>query len=215
MIGAWLAILALTLVSFAIAAFMLHLPHRGFAIFGAALLFGLVGYAWQGSPGQPGSPKQPDEQAEQQSGEAMVEARRQLFDEGRSRPDYLMMSDGFARRGKFSDASALLRRGLADNPDHLEGWLALAMSLTGHAEGFVTPAASYAYAQARAIDPTNPGADYFLGTSLLRGGEIVAARDTWGRLLENSPEDAPWRPDIERRVAELDQMIANAPMLQR
>lgn len=215
MIGAWLAILALAMVSFAIAAFMLRLPQRGFAIFGAALLFGLVGYAWQGSPEQPGSPKQPNAQVEQQSGEAMVKARRQLFDESRSRPDYLMMSDGFARRGKFSDAAALLRRGLADNPDHLEGWLALALALTGHAEGFVTPAASYAYAQARAIDPANPGADYFLGTSLLRGGEIIAARDTWGRLLENSPQDAPWRPDIERRVAELDQMIADAPMLQR
>ncbi len=215
MIGTWLAILALALVAFAIAAFMLRLPRQGFAVFGAALLFGLVGYAWQGSPGQPGSPKQASTETEAQSGEAMVEARRQLFDQARPKPDYLMLSDGFARRGQFADAAGLLRQGLADNPDHLEGWLALAMALTGHAEGFVTPAASYAYAQARSIDPSNPGADYFLGTSLLRGGEIIAARDTWGRLLANSPEDAPWRPDIEQRVAELDRMIANAPMLQR
>lgn len=215
MIGAWLAILALAMIAFAIAAFALRMPKQGYAVFGAALLFGLVGYAWQGSPGQPGSPKQPNEAVDQQSGEAMVDARRQLFDDTRAKPDYLVLSDGFARRGKFSDAAGLLRKGLSDNPDHLEGWLALAMALTGHAEGFVTPAATYAYAQARAIDPANPGADFFLGTSLLRGGEIIAARDTWGRLLENSPEDAPWRPELEQRVAELDQMIANAPMLQR
>ena len=215
MIGAWLAILALALVSFAIAAFMMRLPKQGFAVFGAALLFGLVGYAWQGSPGQPGSPKQADLQIDQQSGEAMVTARRQLFDDAQPKPDYLMLSDGFARRGRFDEAAGLLRGGLRTNPDHLEGWLALAMALTGHAEGFVTPAASYAYAQARAIDPANPGADFFLGTSLLRGGEIIAARDTWARLLERSPEDAPWRPEIERRVGELDQMIANAPMLQQ
>lgn len=215
MIGAWLAILALAFASFAIAAFMLRLPKQGFAVFGAALLFGLVGYAWQGSPGLAGNPKEPNEQIDEQSGEAMVNARRQLFDDTRAKPDYLVTSDAFARRGKFSDAAGMLRKGLAENPGYLEGWLALAMALTGHADGFVTPAASYAYAQARAIDPRHPGADFFLGTSLLRGGEIIAARDTWGRLLENSPEDAPWRPEIEQRVAELDQMIANAPMLQR
>ena len=214
MIGAWMAILALTLVSFAIAAFTLRLPREGFAVFGAVLLLGLVGYAWQGSPGQPGRPKQPDPVTEQQSGEEMVEARRALFDPNRPKPDYLMLSDGFARRGKFDDAASLLRKGLEDNPNHLEGWLALAMALTGHADGFVTPAASYAFGKAREIDPANPGADFFLGTALLQTGQVVAARQTWGRLLDNSPEDAPWRPELEQRVARLDQMIANAPMLQ-
>lgn len=210
----WLAVLALALASFAIAAFMLRLPKEGFAIFGAVLLFGLVGYAWQGSPGQPGSPKEPDLSTEQQSGEEMVAARLQLFDETVPKPDYLVMSDGFARNGKFDDAAALLRRGLNDNPNHLEGWLALGMALTGHADGFVTPAAAYAYGRARAIDPGNPGADFFMGFSFFQTGEIRAARNTWAALLERSPEDAPWREELEARVAQLDQMIANAPMLQ-
>ncbi|MHA7818810.1 MAG: tetratricopeptide repeat protein [Erythrobacter sp.] len=213
MIGGWLAILALSLVAFAIAAFVLRLPREGFAVFAAVLLMGLVGYAWQGSPGQPGSPKQPVAEVNQ-TGEAMVEARRQLFDPVRPKPDYLMLSDGFARRGKFADAAGLLRTGLRDNPEHLEGWLALAMALTGHADGTVTPAAYYAYGKAREINPSNPGADYFLGYSFLQSGEIIAARDTWGRLLENTPEEAPWREEVEASVARLDQMIANAPMLQ-
>ena len=212
--GGWLAVLSLTLVSFAIAAFMLRLPKEGFAVFGAVLLLGLVGYAWQGSPSQPGSPKEPDLTTDQQSGEEMVTARRQLFDETAPKPDYLVLSDGFARRGKFDDAAGLLRNGLNDNPDHLEGWLALGMALTGHADGFVTPAAYYAYGKARDIDPTNPGADFFLGFSFLQTGEIRAARDTWAGLLERSAADAPWREEIEARVARLDEMIASAPMLQ-
>jgi len=212
--GGWLAILSLTFVSFAIAAFMLRLPKQGFAVFGAVLLLGLVGYAWTGSPGQPGSPKQPDIAVDQQSGEEMVEARRQLFDDTRPKPDYLVLSDGFARRGRFDEAAQLLRKGLNDNPEHLEGWLALGMSLTGHADGFVTPAAAYAYGKAREIDPINPGADYFMGYALLRSGQIVAARGTWADLLERTPEDAPWRPGLEAEVARLDDMIARAPMLQ-
>lgn len=214
MIGQWLAILALALVSFALAAFYLRMPKQGFAVFGASLLLGLVGYTWVGSPGQVGSPKQPVTEVEAQSGEEMVEARRALFDPGRAKPDYLTLSDGFARRGKFDDAAGLLRKGLRENPEHLEGWLALGMALTGHADGFVTPAANYAYGKAREIDPTNPGPDFFLGTSLVQTGQIVAARSTWGRLLENSPDDAPWKAEIETRVERLDQMIANAPMLQ-
>jgi cytochrome c-type biogenesis protein CcmH len=212
--GGWLAILSLTLVSFALAAFTLRLPKEGFAVFGAVLLLGLVGYAWQGSPGQPGSPKEPDLAVDQQSGDEMVTARRQLFDETVPKPDYLVLSDGFARRGKFGDAAGLLRGGLNENPNHLEGWLALGMALTGHADGNITPAAFYAYGKARDLDPANPGADFFLGFSFLQTGQIRAARDTWAGLLERSPADAPWREEIEARVARLDEMIANAPMLQ-
>lgn len=211
--GGWLGVLALALAAFALAAFLLRLPKEGFAVFGAALLFGLAGYAWQGSPGQPAAPRAPDP-AVAQSGETMVEARRALFDETRPKPDYLMLSDGYARRGRFDEAAGMLRRGLADNPEHFEGWLALAMALTGHADGFVTPAATYAYGRAREIDPANPGPDFFLGASLLQTGQIRAARQTWADLLERSPDNAPWRSDIEARIARLDQMIANAPMLQ-
>ncbi|MEO1221748.1 MAG: tetratricopeptide repeat protein, partial [Pseudomonadota bacterium] len=75
-------------------------------------------------------------------------------------------------------------------------------------------AANYAYGKAREIDPSNPGADFFLGTALFQSGQIIAARETWARLLANSPDGAPWKPEIEARVARLDEMIANAPMLQ-
>ncbi|MBV7259680.1 tetratricopeptide repeat protein [Erythrobacter crassostreae] len=211
--GGWLAILSLALVAFALAAFMLRLPKEGYALFGSVLLFGLAGYAWQGSPDQPGSPKAAMIQ-EPRSGEDMVQARSALFDDTQQKPNYLLTSDAFARKGQFDDAAGLLRKGLEDNPNHIEGWLALAMALTAHAEGFVTPAAVHAYDRARAIDPANPAADFFLGFSFLQSGEIRQARNIWAGLLARSPEDAPWREDLEARVTQLDDMIANAPMLQ-
>jgi cytochrome c-type biogenesis protein CcmH len=211
-IGGWLGVLALALAAFALAALLLRLPREAYAIFGAALLFGLAGYALQGSPEQPSAPKE-RVAAQSQDGEAMVEARRALFDPVRPKPDYLTISDGFARNGKFDDAAGLLRQGLAENPGHLEGWLALGMALVGHADGRVTPAAAYAFDKAREIDPESPAADYFLGFSYLRSGQIRDARATWARLVENSPEGAPWVPELQQRIADLDRMIANAPML--
>lgn len=213
MIGGWLAVLALALAAFALAAFLLRLPREGLTLFGAVLVFGLAGYAWQGSPGLASAPKAPASDVSSQ-GEAMVEGRAALFDRTAPPPDYLLTSDAFARRGRFDEAAGLLRRGLEENPRDLESWLALGMALVGHADGFVTPAAVQAFGRARAIDPAHPGADYFLGFAYLQSGEVRAARNVWAGLIERSPPDAPWREGLEAEVARLDDMIARAPMLQ-
>ncbi len=213
MIGGWLAVGALALAAFALAALLLRLPREGFTLFGAVLVFGLAGYAWQGQPGQPASPKTPTTAAGTQ-GEAMVEGRAALFERTLPPPNYLLTSDAFARRGQFADAAALLRGGLEDNPNDLESWLALGLALVGHADGFVTPAALQAFSRAKAIDPEHPGAEYFLGFAYLQSGEVRAARNVWAGLVANSPPDAPWREGLEAEIARLDDMIARAPMLQ-
>jgi cytochrome c-type biogenesis protein CcmH len=212
-LGGWLAVAALGFVAFAIAVLVMKLPREGLTLFGAALVFGLAGYAWQGSPGQPSAPKAAVTQASEQ-GAQMVEGRAALFSRTLPPPDYLLTSDAFARRGQFADAAALLQKGLRDNPDDVESWLALGMALVGHADGFVTPAAVQAFGRAKAIDPRNPGAEYFLGAAYLRSGEVVAARNVWAGLLANTPEDAPWREALTADLARLDDMIARAPMLQ-
>lgn len=212
-IAAWLAVGALALAAFALAVLALKLPRDGLTLFGAVLVFGLAGYAWQGSPGLASAPKEAAATASTQ-GEAMVEGRAALFERTTPPPDYLLTSDAFARRGQFADAAALLRSGLERNPRDLESWLALGMALVGHADGTVTPAAVQAFSRAKAIDPSHPGAEYFLGFAYLQSGEVRAARDVWAGLVANSPPDAPWREGLEAEIARLDDMIARAPMLQ-
>ena len=212
MIGGWLAVGALALAAFAFAVLVLRLPRENMTLFGAVLVFGLAGYALQGSPGQASAPK-PEGVERGAQGEAMVEGRAALFDRTTPAPDYLVTSDAFARNGRFGDAAGLLQKGLKDNPRDLESWLALGLALVGHADGFVTPAAVQAFSRAKAIDPDHPGAEYFLGYAYLQSGEIVAARKVWAGLVARSPEDAPWREGLAAEVARLDDMIARAPML--
>lgn len=206
----WLPIIALAAVAFLVAAFALRVPKRGWTLLGAVLMFGLVGYALQGDPELPSAPKQPLQQAAQ-SGEAIVEARRALFNPTDPVPGYLTLSDGFARRGRFEEAAQLLRSSLAEHPGHGEGWLALANALVEHAGGQVTPASLYAYGKAEATLPGNPGPAYFLGVALLRSGQPGQARAVWSDLLAASPEDAPWRTDLELRIDQLNQMIGQIP----
>ncbi len=203
----WLPIIVLAGITFFVAAFALQLPRRGWTLFAATLLFGLAGYATQGDPHLPAAPREANVEAAR-SGDAMVEARRALFDPASPRPSYLTVSDGFARKGRFENAAQLLRKGLAENPDHGEGWLALGNALVEHADGQMTPAAVDAYGRAEATLPGNPGPAYFLGLGLLRSGQPQEALKIWQQMLDNAPADAQWRPDLEARIELLTRAIA-------
>lgn len=206
----WFPIIVLALIAFVLAVFVLRLERRGWTLFAAVLVFGLAGYATQGAPEMPGAPKEGIAASKQEAGEAMVTARRALFNPDIQPPAYLVTSDGFARRGRYDDAAALLRGGLANNPSHAEGWLALANALVEHAEGQLTPAALYAYDKADKAAPGHPGIAYYLGVALLRSGRPGEARGVWADMLANAPEDATWREELEVRLQRLDAMLAQS-----
>ena len=75
----WLPIIALAALAFLAAVFVLRIGKGGWTILGATLLFGLTGYALQGSPGQPAAPGK-SAKDEVVDGELLVEARREFFD---------------------------------------------------------------------------------------------------------------------------------------
>ncbi|MFN2101005.1 tetratricopeptide repeat protein [Altererythrobacter sp. MF3-039] len=203
----WLPILALAAVAALFAMFALKLPRQSVTLFAAALLLGLTGYALQGSPGQPSAPRA-QSQVESGGGEALVAARRELFDNGQQPARYIIIADGFARQGKYADAAGLLRGAIDDQPDNAEAWVALANALVEHAEGQLTPAALFAFGKAEQARPDHPGAGYFLGVAMIRSGRVNDARELWAQMLEAAPEDTLWRPALAERLARLDALIA-------
>jgi cytochrome c-type biogenesis protein CcmH len=203
----WIPLIALAAVTFLIAAFVVKLPRSGWAMFGAALLFGLAGYALQGSPGMAGAPAATAPEANA-GNLALVDARRQMFDPNRAPSRFVTVADGFARRGQFEDAAVILSGEVSQNSNDGEAWLALANALVEHADGSLTPAALHAYGKAQAVLPRHPGPSYFLGVSLIRSGRPAEARQLWIETLEKAPADAPWRPQMEERLARLDDLLA-------
>lgn len=203
----WLPIILLAAAAFAVAAFALRLPKRAWTTFAAVLVFGLAGYATQGRPGLPDAPRSAAAELASE-GELLVKARRDMFDPAQPPAGFLTVSDAFARRGKYEEAAKILRSGLAKDPDYAEGWLAYANALVEHAGGRISPAAIEAYTRAQTLAPNHPGATYFLGVALIRSGQVAEARALWAALLERAPADAPWRPELEGRIARLDDMIA-------
>ena len=158
----WLPILALAALAFLAAAMLLRLPRAGFALLGAALLFGLAGYALQGSPGAPAAPGGPAT-GPRQPGALLVEARREVFGAAAMPSRFLVTSDAYARRGDHLRAVGFARSAIEENPNDVEAWIALGNSLVAHAGGRLTPAALYAYGQAQRRAPRSPAPAYFLG----------------------------------------------------
>ena len=208
----WLPIVALTLLVFALAVYLLKMPRSLWMLFGSALLFGLAGYATQGNPGQAGAPAAPllDEQAE--TGQLMVEARREFYPEGRLPSRFVVTADAFTRRGQHDQAANFLRNAVAENPNDGEAWIALGNALVEHADGQLTAAALFAYSRAEQVAPANPAPTYFLGLSYLRAGEPGKTLSLWRELLANAPEDAQWREALAARLARLEQILGVAPV---
>jgi cytochrome c-type biogenesis protein CcmH len=109
-----------------------RLPRSGWEVTGAALLFGLAGYALQGHPGLAGAPT------------PAVETRR-----GRCRAAQGTPADGRglwqgaqADPGRWADpagqyraAADVLAKAAQENPDDADIEVALGNALVGHSEG--------------------------------------------------------------------------------
>ena len=202
----WLLVGILAALVFAIVAFVFKV-RSGREVLGAALLLGIAGYALQGSPETPGAPKAPAEKPTDASAAGIAE--RQKLGDGPAMGDKdLIVADALSRHGQFANAAEWLRGAVKKDPNNAQAWLAMGNALVGHAEGTVSPAALYAYGQSAKAAPDSPGPAFFLGLALLQSGRIAEGRAMWVDLLKRSPEGAPWRADLEKRLAELDSYLA-------
>ena len=204
----WVTALGLAAFCFAALVFVLKLPRATWEAAGAALLLGIAGYALQASPTLPGAPK-PHAQPETEGGKGLVEARQAL----RSGPtpatnSWLTIADAMVRNGRNADGAAMLRGAVEANPKDSESWLAMAIALVAHAEGYLTPAALHAFQQASAADPAAAGPPFFLGLALAQNGRLEEGRTLWVNLLAAAPKDAPWREEVANRLKSLDNFIA-------
>lgn len=206
----WLPVIALAGLAFLAAAVLLRLPRAGYTLLGAALLFGLAGYALQGSPGAPASPGRPAADA-RQTGELLVKARREFFDPAVPPSRFLITSDAYARRGDHLRAAGFAQSAVEENSNDVEAWTALGNALTEHAGGQLTPAALHAYGQAENRAPGSPAPGYFLGLAMLRSGQPGRARAIWAELVAQAPADAQWRSALAERLARLDRLLAQGP----
>lgn len=194
----FLALLAVVIV-IAIRQFA-QLPRGGIELVLAAVLTGIAGYAWQGQPGMAGVPVQSAEKAVEPDARAVV-TRRMMTDQYGDAAKVANFADLLDSWGKTREAVIAVKTGLRKEPRNSDLWVALGNTLVAHGGNRLSPAAELAYARAAALAPNAPAPAYFRGLALAKSGRIEEAAQTWAMLLNGTPKDAPWRGDVEARLA--------------
>jgi len=207
----WIILLVMVAVIFGTLLWIAKLPRTAYEITGAALLLGVAGYAWQGNPGMAGVSVEPTEKPNSFD-EDSISSRNEMGERFGTAREWLVFSDSLNRDGKHGAAANYLRNGVKEHPKDPDLWVGLGNALVVHADGVITPAAQFAFQQAANISPEHPGPPFFLGMAYAQSGKLDQARAIWTELLERSDEDAPWRADLESRLATLNRMQPGAPL---
>ncbi|MEQ1510320.1 MAG: cytochrome c biogenesis factor [Sphingopyxis sp.] len=197
--SALLMILALGLLVWIGTAFGGRMARSAYIPVAATIMFGLSGYLVMGVPGLVGAPVTPPEA--QGFGEPLSDPRNGMSDRFGPASQWLGISDGLMRAGRTQMAAEALQQGLRLHPRNIDLWVGFGNALVAHAGGVMTPAAAMAFDKAADIDPAHPAPPFFAGLSLAQSGDIEGARAVWGQLLARSPANAPWRADLEQRLA--------------
>ncbi len=165
---------------------------------GAALLIGLAGYAWQGSPVLEGQPTEP---RRERPPEGTADLDADLVDSDNATSErWIQFAEALNRAGDHMNAAHSVQNGIETDPEDPDLWVALGNSLLLHGEGQMNPAAQLAFERASQIAPDHPGPPFFLGLALAQSGQLAEAESVWGELLQRTPEEAPWRADLENRL---------------
>ncbi len=153
---------------------------------GAALLFALAGYAWQGRPALPGSPKAPPPRRAVADSDfaAMRENMLGRFDRAAA---YLTIAESYQRQGDTRSGAQVIESGLRTAPRDPDLWVGLGVALVAHGDGRMSPAAQLAFQRAAQLAPQHPGPPFFYALALAQGGNFDEAERIW-RQLRAQPE---------------------------
>ena len=208
----WIILFLLVLICLAALIWLGKLSRATYELTAAALLLGVAGYAWQGNPGMAGVSVVPKEEANSFDDDT-IDARNEMGERFGSAQEWLIFSDSLNRSGKHGAAANYLRNGVKEHPDDPDLWVGLGNALVVHANGVITPAAQFAFQKAADLSPEHPGPPFFLGLAYAQSGKIDQARAIWTELLARSSADAPWRADLESRLAAMEQMQPSLPVV--
>ncbi len=117
----------------------------------------------------------------------------------------------YLRLGRFEDAVKARRNALQLNGATSDREADLGEALAAAANGVVTDEAKASFERARAGDPKNVRARFYLGVAAEQDSNHAAAAAIWREMLTDAPQGAPWVPIVRQALARVDAAPAPGP----
>jgi len=102
--------------------------------------------------------------------------------------------------GNFAESAMALRKATALEPNNAEGWALLGEALALASPPPMAAEARAAFRKALEKDPNEPLAAYYLAVARDMDGDHKGAIDDWFALLDRSPVNAPWIPEVRQAI---------------
>ncbi|MBL9009797.1 MAG: c-type cytochrome biogenesis protein CcmI [Alphaproteobacteria bacterium] len=182
----------------------------GLALAGIVPLAALAFYATLGRPDLPGTPLAGRDMDAAMRAAPLEEVADKLFERlvmDPAHPDgWILLARTYTRLQRYDEAAMAYGRAIAllgeEAPADL--WSAYGEVLALAAGGRVTAEARTAFETALKIDPKDEPARYYLALHKAQNGDTAGARADLEALLAELAADAPQRPLVEAKLAELN-----------
>ncbi len=176
-----------------------RIPRAALLLSLATVALAFAGYAWQGNPSLPSAPALAL-RAAAPIAEADVKAHplKPAFTRDEMT---LNTAEALLRAHNSTGAVALLQGELKGEPGSPDLWMGLGNALVAHSEGTISPAALFAFDKAAALSPAQPLPVVMHAMQLAQAGRMAESAALLQALLARTPKDAPWRADLEERLA--------------
>lgn len=172
-------------------------------------LFSLSLYYDLGSPDKPSLPlASRDTEAEKSlfAGNNLDQLIGRLIEELKAQPDnldgWILLARSLSRSERYKEAAETFMQATVLAPNDPDLYVGAGENYYFQAEGIVDPESEKAFRKAKEIDADHPGARYYLAVLAAQRGNEKEALDSWIRLYQESPSDAPFIALLERRIRE-------------
>jgi cytochrome c-type biogenesis protein CcmH len=175
----------------------------------AVLMVPLVSWSLYGVLGSPDLPPEPlaarlsKNPADSTIDELVARAERHLAAVPSDVRGWDVLAPIYVRMNRFADAANAYRTAIGLGGPNAAREAGLGEALAAEEGGMVSADARNAFEKAIALDPKDAKARFFLATARAQEGKADEAARGWRAMLDDLPQNSPWRGAVEQALAAL------------
>lgn len=160
-------------------------------------------YLLNGSPGMPGLPyeqRMENAIANRDTDALIAKVENHLAVDPGDVAGWLVIARAYRSLGRFGDAAKAFSEAVSRSTPDATLLADNGEMIVMDRNGSVTSEARTLFRRARDLEPANPRARYYLALSLAQAGDTAGAVREWQALVNESPNDTPWRQFVQQRI---------------